>query len=196
MKLNQKLRSILGLETVKAFIVVLLALAIIGIVALIVLGTITTNSVISQTGLSMTRNFNETLSSVTEVQRDLTCNKEVNAACSNVVVVNNTDNRVILEGNRTLSNCQISYTTPNQSSGVYNNSIWRISGTCVYRDSSSQGITNNVSSGIISFYNNAPTFFALLAVVVIILIISLVVVVVNRFGGVSTMGGGGGEAGL
>ena len=107
MKLNQKLRSILGLETVKAFIVVLLSLAIIGVVTLIVLGSL-------------------------------------------------------------------------QSSNVSPAGSYAANGTTA--------ITQNVSAGITSFYNNAPTFFALLAVVVIILIISLVVVVVNRFGG-SAAGG-------
>jgi len=107
MNFKQKLKSILGLETVKAFIIVLLSLAIIGVVTLIVLGAL-------------------------------------------------------------------------QSANVSPTGSYAANGTA--------GIVQNVSTGITSFYNNAPTFFALLAVVVIILIISLVVVVVNRFGGTASGG--------
>ena len=95
-------KGILGLNTVKAFIVVLLSLAIISIVTLVVLGA--------------------------------------------------------------LQNAQI--TTAGSAA-----------------DNGTKGIIANVSTGIISFFNNSGTYFALLGVVVIILIISLVVVVVNRFGG-------------
>jgi len=102
MKSLLKKKAILGLQTVKAFIVVLLSLAIIGIVTLIVLGAL----------------------------------QNANVAPAGSYAANGTS-----------------------------------------------GIVANISTGIISFFTNAGTYFALLGVVVIILIISLVVVVVNRFGG-------------
>jgi len=103
MKFSQLVKkSILGLNTVKAFIIVLLSLSIIGVVTLVVLGAI-------------------------------------------------------------------------QSANI------STAGSTAYNGTA--GITANVSAGIISFFNNAGTYFSLLGVVVIILIISLVVVVVNRFGG-------------
>jgi len=194
-----KLKSILGLETVKAFIIVMLALAIVGVVALIVLGAMTSPQIISQTGMSLTSKFNETLTSVDEKGEYTSCNAQVSGACSGLIVVNATDNAIINAANYTVSNCQFSFPAPNLSINVgnkYNNTNWRVSGTCSYRDSSSSSVTQNVSTGIISFYNSAPTFFALLAVVVIILIISLVVVVVNRFGGTADTSMSGGEAGL
>jgi hypothetical protein len=95
-------KAILGLNTVKAFIIVLLSLAIIGIVTLVILSAIQNSSIAAP------------------------------------------------------------------GSAAYN-------GTSV--------IIQNVSTGMLSFFSNASTYFALLGVVVIILIISLVVVVVNRFGG-------------
>ena len=100
-------RSILGLNTVKAFIVVMLSLAIISVVTLVVLGAIQSANITTAASTA---------------------------------------------------------------------------------DNGTKAIVQNISTGIISFFTNAGTYFALLGVVVIILIISLVVVVVNRFGG-GTEGG-------
>lgn len=43
-------------------------------------------------------------------------------------------------------------------------------------------IINNITTGIISFFKNVPTFFVLLGVVVLILIIAIVIYSVSRFG--------------
>ena len=44
-------------------------------------------------------------------------------------------------------------------------------------------VLQNISSGVVSFFGNAGTWFSLLAIVIIILVISVVIVAVNRFGG-------------
>jgi len=181
----QNKKSILGLNTVKAFIVVLLSLAIIGIVTLVVMSSLNTDSVRTAGALTVTTLItNETVTAVDSgVAKTLAYGTNpdyTNVVCTIISANNKTSAHLVNSTERTNTNCAI------KSAGTYfyNNTDWYVTYTATYKDGSKvSGIANNVSSGISSFFGNAGTYFALLGVVVIILIISLVVVVVNRFGG-------------
>jgi hypothetical protein len=187
--MKQKTKSILGLNTVKAFIIVLLSLAIIAVVTLVVLGAIQNANIIASATGSAT---NEKTSSVI---KDAPVNLGVlslgytNPVCSVSSVVNSTSNTPIGAVNYSLSSngCAIAWlNTTSPTTGGLNNSYWNVTYSYTYNSAGQNGvngIVGNTSSGMIAFFTNAGTYFSLLGVVVIILIISLVVVVVNRFGG-------------
>ena len=187
--LLKKYKSILGLNTVKAFIVVMLSLAIIAVVTLIVLGNLVTDTLVKTGGLkTISTNLNEShlMNGTSPGYIDLDDSGEVDVTCD-LDLVTTEAYYVIDSGNYTQSNCRISNTT-----STFQEENWLISYVSEYnRRDQLNAVSDNVSTGIISFFANATTYFALLGVVVIILIISLVVVVVNRFGGAT--GGGTGE---
>ena len=183
MKFKQTKKSVLGLTTVKAFIIVLLALAIIGIVSIVILGFFSTSTFVAQSGVITSAGIaNETLTTVTETGENLAVANYNSVSCTINQVINGS-NTIIGTGNRTVSNCNLA----SSGTGKLNNTNWLVTYSYTYRsDNGASGIGNNVSNGIVSFFSNASTYFSLLGVVVIILIISLVVVVVNRFGGESS----------
>ena len=188
MKKNYK--SVLGLNTVKAFIVVMLALAIISVVTLIILGTLSSDSLVSQVGRTMSgTTVNETLTTVTHSGEDISVYDEVSAVCSNLIVINSSSSTAIPATNFTQTNCNLAFKTGQANVYGFNNSDWKVTYDYSYKNRDEiNGVTDNVSTGIVGFFGNVNTFFALLGIVVIILIISLVVVVVNRFGGGSASG--------
>jgi hypothetical protein len=174
MKKNYK--SILGLDTVKAFIVVMLSLAIIGIVVLVVMGALLNANLPNTERTFIT---NQSTGYIMNSTTSYTASTNIDCLLSLVTVTS--DNMTAVSSNSyTVSGCTV---TPLSSATIpINNTVWYLSGT--YTDSQNvASITSNVSKGINGFFGNAVTFFSLLGVVVIILIISLVVVVVNRFGG-------------
>ena len=178
-------RGILGLNTVKAFIVVLLALAIIGVVTLIVLGALSEESLIAGTRATNTGvNFNETFTNATQLNNlsVSTANSFRSPICTNHIFTNATGGGLITLANVTLTDNGCQWLGLQVSE--FKNNPWNV--TYAFSDKGPSGvedITTNVSTGIVAFFTNSATFFSLLAVVVIILIISLVIVVVNRFGG-------------
>jgi hypothetical protein len=182
-------KGILGLNTVKAFIVVILALAIIAVITLIVLGSLSTETMVTMGGRPIEIVVtNETTSSITQVPQNLKYATENSIVCSDFLIVNSSEGILISSTNYTAtSSCTIAITSGANMS--FNNSDWLVSYTANYKNRDEiQGVVANTSTGIIGFFGNSLTFFALLGVVVIILIISLVVVVVNRFGGEGGMG--------
>ena len=192
MKQNKK--SILGLNTVKAFIVVLLSLAIIGIITLVVLGSLNSDQMKQASGQRLSVGVtNESLANVqTNVATDLayatwTTNPDLSGVTCTVTNAYNATGvaTYIRTANYTMGGAGgCTLTGAAAMSPNINNSAWKITYLVTYIDGRPiAGIANNVSGGISAFFGNAGTFFALLGVVVIILIISLVVVVVNRFGG-------------
>ena len=178
--MEKNYKSILGLNTVKAFIVVMLSLAIIGVVTLIVLGSLRNTGIVPAGSLSATvvnesgwiNSSGYTLDTASTV-----------GFTSPVIVtaINGTDGQVIVAANYTVSAAGV---VTNASAIVWNpaNITYTYSYDSTLRNDVGS-VISNTSSGITGFFANSGTFFALLGVVVIILIISLVVVVVNRFGG-------------
>ena len=177
-------KSVLGLNTVKAFIVVMLSLAIIGVVTLVVLGAINSSQLNIKTD-STTLSVNTSTVKIMNFSTSYTVSTNSNCQLTISKISNSTSTTACATSDYTVSGCTI---TPLVSaSTVCNNTIWYIAGQ--YKDTRSiDSVISNTSNGITSFFSNAGTYFALLGVVVIILIISLVVVVVNRFGGESSGG--------
>jgi len=182
--MKQTKKSILGLNTVKMFVIVLLAVAIIGVISLVVLGALNSPQLQSTTGIVKSgTTVNQTYGVVNETSQTLnaTFAGYNSLSCTPILAINSTDSVVINAPNYTYSGCNIAF---NGGTAFFNNTAWKITYSWSYRaDNGAAAVTQNVSSGIISFFNNSGTYFSLLGVVVIILIISLVVVVVNRFGG-------------
>jgi hypothetical protein len=186
-------KSILGLNTVKAFVIAMLSLAIIGIISLVVLGSFSSTSLISQVGipLSGTSSNESTVTAVSEGGVILSKGYYNSPICTVTQCVNATSGTVIPTVNYTATSCTVKWAGAELDAIGSNNSVWKCSYSWSYKDSSGiDSVTKNTSAGLIGFFGNSVTFFALLGVVVIILIISLVVVVVNRFGGESTSSSG------
>jgi hypothetical protein len=195
--MKQTKKGILGLNTIKTFIVVMLALAIVAVVALVILGSFNTTSFISQTGVKYTGTYtNETLQSVVNADGAYTLigsYPNVAQTCSVTACRNASNGAAIATANWTATNCLVKYTNTSTDVGGFINVLWKCDYTYSYNDGrQAAGIISNVSSGVSGFFGNSTTFFSLLGVVVIILIISLVVVVVNRFGGQTMEGSSGG----
>jgi hypothetical protein len=188
MKQNYK-KSILGLNTVKAFIVILLSLAIIAIVTLVVLGSLNTPSILATTGLAISGSVdNESLTPSASYTLAKGAIANTASQVCTLGLIYNASNTLIASGNYSVSGCVLSNAT--QACTGCSPNAWKVSYTYTYKDGTGAGgVIANVSNGVIAFFGNTSTYFALLGVVVIILIISLVVVVVNRFGG-EGMGGG------
>ncbi len=181
LKMKKNLKSMLGLNTVKAFIIVLLSLAIIGVVTLVVLASIANIQTVGMRTVPVANvSTGYVMNSTTPYVVDTTSNCLLTVSGIN----NGTGGDMVLGGNYSVSGCTV--TALATAGDGYNNTVWFITGT--FSDTAPlDTINENVSAGITSFFTNSTTYFALLGVVVIILIISLVVVVVNRFGG-ETMG--------
>jgi uncharacterized membrane protein len=184
-KLLKEKKGILGLNTVKAFIVVLLALAIVAVVFIIVLGFFSTDSFLSGTAPKSSEIdvTNETVTTPTETGVDLANAGRLSVSCTVGVCINVTGEDAIPADNITATGCNVAFAGAEDTDG-YNNSNWQCTYSYNYRQSELiTGITDNTTDGVVSFFGNTTTFFSLLVVVVIILIVSLVIVVVNRFGG-------------
>jgi hypothetical protein len=186
--LKKRIRSILGLNTVKAFIVVLLSLAIIAIVTIIILGALSSSNALPQLNGNV---INETTAFINQTVDTLNVLNNASFSgvtnCAVTIAYNSSSNLIIAPGNYTVNSGACTWT--NATAVVWNNTL--VSYTFSYNsvlDNQANSIGGNVSGGITSFFTNSSTFFALLGVVVIILIISLVVVVVNRFGGGESSG--------
>jgi len=171
-------KSILGLETIKVFIIVLLSLAIISVVTLVVLGALV-NTNLAPSGIQSASALNESgwINTTAYTVTNSNLNGFTNLAVT--TAINGSGGEVITAGNFTVAGSsitgtgQVNYSNANITYTYGSNNLAR---------NGVESVTANTSNGLVSFFGNASTFFALLGVVVIILIISLVVVVVNRFG--------------
>jgi len=175
--LNRDKKGVLGLDTVKVFMISILALAVIGVAIIIVLNTLDESDVVRE-GKSGT-NLNDTLTTVAESGEYLTNYTLESAVCTVTYVQNASSAEVISSGNYTTSNCFIYYSGDDLT---YNNSNWNVSYTYTYDLNYAEGIQENVTEGIVDFFSNTTTLFAILVVVVIILAITIIILAVGKFG--------------
>ena len=170
-----------GLNTASKFIAVILAVALLGAVAIIVINQIGTTDVTYLSGSSLITNQTET--TVTEAGEDLAIDLNI-LSTSNVIVTNASGGETIAAGNYTITGDVISFSAVQTR---YNNTNWNISLGYTFRENKEIGnISLNVSIGIRNFFNNSGTWFSLIAIVVIILIVAIVIAVASRFGGGSS----------
>ena len=183
-------RGQVGLDIVKGVIMTLLVLTILGVVLFLVFSNL--QPVVSNldTYTNSGSTINETITSVTETGKNLAVYSYDSVVCTITNVINATDGVAIPAANRTTTNCNLRYSGP---TGIFNNTNWKVSYTYTYRPKTSSananGVGNNISSGIVSFFTYVPTIMAILAVVVIIAAVAILIFYVKGFEG-------GGEKGI
>ena len=181
-------KGILGLDTVKAVIMIILVLAILLIASLLALTTLqtTTESIDVKSGNAI----NESVSSTVNETGATFANLLRNKACGTVTNVLNqstASNVSLTSGNYTQTGCTILFSGGAEDGLNINNTVWRVTYTYTYNTPYVAGVVDNISSGGTTFFGYVPTFFILLAVVVLILIIAIVIIAVSRFSGGSSL---------
>lgn len=172
----------MGLNLVKGFMLILLAVVLIGLIGVIIVSILNTAS----EGVMPTQSRNIANESLTTVDRGerLIYATRVNAVCTVNACINQTSEEEIPTTNWTeVSECAVSWTGSSSDANMYNSSNWNCSYSVTYLEGYATQMLRNTSSGIAEFFDDAGTWLTLLSVVVIILIIAVVILAVNRFGG-------------
>ena len=179
-------KGVLGLETAKAFLVLLMIVAIIVVAGIILMSELSTNSLadVQQATVHIT---NASTESTAVCGNTTACYVDGTRALDNCVLTvtqihnaTTTADFPASTANYSVSGCQL---TGTPASTEWLEGVWRVTG--YYDHTSDEGIENtmqNVSGGFRDFFDNASAWFSLLAIVVIIMIIAIVIITVNRFG--------------
>lgn len=173
-------KGVLGLDTVKAVMLVLLTLGILLVVSVLILtllGNSAENAEIKKTGSGT----NETITLNASVTDYLAPVYLRNCEATVAYISNNSNVASILtSGNYTQSGCGITSTS---AASLYEGQTVNVTYTYTYNSNNTNMVVTQTTKGAGVFFTYAPTFFILLAVVVLILIIAIVIVAVQRFGG-------------
>ena len=172
-------KGVLGLDTAKLFFLAILTLGVIGFSLIIVL-----DSINSTPAAQKEVNGNSVNETFAFQAAGTTMAVDARAIITNVIVTNITSGVEVNVSNYTVSNRTIT----GVAGSLYNGHNTNASYSFIFTDQLTQSITGNISSGTVSFFGNASTWFALLAIVIIILVITVVIVAVNRFGGRGSSG--------
>lgn len=166
--------------TSKIFIGVILATAILGMIAIVVLNSLTTISVSYNYPSGTFRNV--TINTLTETAKNFTTNQNA-IAITNLIVTNFSGGELINAANYTVTGVNIASTLAATTSG-FNNTKVNVSGSFAYTENSAIGnLTSNVTSGVSNFFSNSTTWFSLLAIVIIVAIVSVVIFFASKFTG-------------
>ena len=182
-------RGVLGLDTAKRFILIILIVSVIAFAMIVALVSLrdtaenveptTTNTILNETLTAP----NDTVVTPTSV----TGTEQRKRSCTLTSVNNLSGGEDILSTNFTFDT---SLCTLIMIGGTYNATDVNISFTNTFLTSNDANeILLNVSGGTLDFFNNTSTWFSLLSVLVIMLVIALVIMAVNRFGGRKETGG-------
>jgi len=186
-------RGVLGLDTVKVFVIGILVIAIMVITMFLAITTLETAAEVADKGTILYVG-NQSTTSVLNESGTLLNNPTLfsyrKPICS-VITVTFPVNGTIVPSTNYTTNSSIYGTgcylyLVSGASIAYNNSLFNVTYTNNYDNPGPYYIVNNITAGSTSFFNQTPTFFVLLGVVVLILIIGIVIVAVSRFG----IGGG------
>ena len=196
-KLLKDRRGQLGLDTVKAFMVLILVVAIIGFLIVVVMTSLESSADTLGATITGESQINITLGVITETpitivnpanSKAVTCSVP---ACINGSESDATD-EAISTGNYTISNtdngCTIAVAA-GASAFNFSGATWNCTYSFTYEDASAQNMLRNVSSGTSTFFADADTWFTLLSIVIIILIIAIVIFVVSGFGRTTEIAG-------
>lgn len=167
-------RGVMGLDSAKSFILVLMVLGIIGFASLITFSNLSGTSVASDFAGTVTNETGGFLN-----VSGYTLGKAGVAGFNTPAITqarNTSSGAVIGAGNYSVSSTGV---VTNSTSTVYTS----VEFDYTYKYNGFDSIESNISNGTTSFFSNAGTWFALIAVVVIILIVTVVIFAVNRFGG-------------
>lgn len=191
-------KGVLGLDTAKAFILMLLILAVVGFAALISLSQINdaSDNVLPDISIAFV-NVSLGTNAATEVPQYVTtkggtvyspanyydCTLKITEVINRSVAAGAAGWN-IAAGNYTNGDCTLRYT--HAANSYANNSLWNVTGSITYRIGDVAASFQNVTTGTSNFFANATTWFTLISVVVIILLIGIVIFAVSRFGGRGT----------
>jgi uncharacterized membrane protein len=180
LKLNKK--GIFGLTSIQMFFAVILGLALLAYAIVIIMGVLSTTTILQQ--YSTTAINTSTVTKVNETGVTIPVVSIAGFSCSGVTTcVNATDGVVVVPANYTtttgISGCTVKYSG---TAGAMNNTVWKCSYTYDY-DSTFQNqqsaILVNTSTGITSFFGAITPIYAILAILVIILVLVVLVRVVQ-----------------
>jgi len=178
-------RGVVGLDLAKAFLLILVLIAVIGFVTIVAVSVLdeAADTMLPIENVSVA---NETLTDVTSDSIDTlsAINKVKDPDCVWWICSNTTSKEEIDLNNYTLfgkGNCSIIYA--GKAGDAYNNSNWDCQYNYVYVRGEAHDVAGNVTTGISDFFADTGTWLTLLSVVVIILIIGIVIIAVGRFGG-------------
>ena len=168
-------KGVLGLDTVKAVMITFLILAVIGIT--LILTGVSLRTVADDVDVG-SGYVNETTGFINSTGYTLA---QASSGYRNFVqsitnIYNETDGKVILSGNYTLTGNVITNATTTTWSDTFIIYTW------TYSEDTTDAIVGNVSDSMVDFFGNTTTIFAILIVVVIILSISIIIAAVSRFG--------------
>jgi len=180
-------RGVAGLDTAKAFMLLLFVVAIIGFIMIIAITELNDVGVAKTSGNVNVVNESGYINSTGYVF-DGASAPDVSFDQTSLVVRNASSGQVVESGNYTVAS---GTTLVNATAVTYPNV--NIDYSYTYNQFAS--VEGNVSDGVTNFFGDATTWLALLSVVVIILIISIVIFAVNRFGGNETSQRGEGLSG-
>jgi len=180
-------KGVLGLDTVKGFMLILLVVGLIGFLTVIILSNLntTTDTILTtQTGGVA----NESLTSVDAAGENLAVRSFSdyrNLACVVSACINDTAEVVIPITNYSTSynGCHVSWAGSIDDTNNFNSTNWNCTYTYTYVNPEASEVYGNITEGTTKFFSNATTWFTLLTVVIIILIIAVVIYAVNKFSG-------------
>ena len=172
-------KGILGLDTVKAVMLVLLTLAILVITSFVILGYLQTS--VETADLSNGAVFNKSTATVvngTGAYVTGTTPTIYRNCLLSITSTTSPNGSVIASSDYSITGCLIKAPEVN---ATYNNTIWYVNGTFTYDQPYTNNVVGNITTGSTNFFAQVPTFFVLLGVVVLILIIAIVIIAISRF---------------
>lgn len=175
-------RGMLGLDRVKAVMVMVLLLAVIAIAMFLGLNAIIDSNTSLQTRTIGDNQFNNqtiTLNQTGTLPAALV--GRTSPVLSNIIMSNGTAQVVITAGNFTQTGGV--FTIVQSAGNQFNNTAVNVSAAFTYTvPADAVNVRANITTGVVGFFLNVPTIFTVLGAVMIILVVSLILVAVSRFG--------------
>ncbi len=178
--------GVLGLDTVKAVMIIFLTLAVVGVSVILALTSL--QGPVSQSIDSSTANAqvnNELGAYLNTTGYTLS---GYNSTWSSIQIISVYANisgtsYLVPSTNYTISSSGVlTNATLVPSASEYNNAKVSYSYNYLYDNGRTNAIVGNVSEGIVTFFGSAGTIFSILVVVVIIMSISIIIWAVGKFG--------------
>ena len=178
-KLLRNKQGQVGLDTVKA---VILAVLVLGTLAVVIILTVLSMSNVADTVDRYSLKVNNETQTFNETGNDTAAaGYRAPYTLTNVLITNASSVQVVHVNNYTVVGQTIKAVSA--STNTYLGKKVNVTYSFTYAGNNSYDISSNVTKGLDDFFGNIPTIFAILVVVVIIASIAIVIGVVQRFGG-------------
>lgn len=195
-------KGLLGLDTVKSVMLMLLVLGVLAIAIFTTFPNLTSTNVIPAKTITDQHAINETINPFSDLgNATISVRNLTGVTINNIIAINGTGALVPCTGsagNYSSAQCIIGAGNYSVTGGTFtpvlggnfNNTIINVSYDFNYKvDSDAIHLANNITSGTTSFFSNVPTIFSILGAVVIITAIVLIIIAVNRFSSASGFSG-------